>query len=154
MVEKFHNTENTKPLNILLVEDDGGDAKAVKRTFSEAKIANSIFRAEDGIEALEILRGENGHEKMPSPYMLLVDLNMPRMNGIEFVNELRKDPALKQSIVFILTTSKSAEDRAKAYNLNVAGYIVKETAGQDFLQLVDLIDSYWRLVELPAGERG
>jgi CheY-like chemotaxis protein len=140
---------HAKPLNIVLVEDDDGDAKAVQRAFAKAKIANPIVRAEDGMDALELLRGENGRTKPPSPYLLLVDLNMPRMNGIQFVRVLRADPQLKQSIVFILTTSKSEEDKASAYDLNVAGYIVKETAGQDFLRLVGMVDSFWRIVELP-----
>ncbi|WP_199899255.1 response regulator [Sneathiella glossodoripedis] len=149
MVEMMNEQNGTKPLNILLVEDDDGDAKAVKRTFTKARIANPIIRAIDGVEALELMRGENGHEKLRAPYLLLVDLNMPRMDGIEFVKELRKDPEFSKTVVFILTTSKNEEDKTKAYELNVAGYIVKETAGQDFLNLVDLVQSYWRIVELP-----
>jgi DNA-binding NarL/FixJ family response regulator len=86
---------------------------------------------------------------MPRPYFLLVDLNMPRMNGIQLVKALRDDANLHQSIVFILTTSKREEDKVAAYDLNVAGYIVKATAGQDFLNLVSLVDCYWRIVELP-----
>jgi CheY-like chemotaxis protein len=138
-----------KPLTILLVEDDDGDAKAVQRAFSKARIANSILRAVDGIEALEILQGAKGRGKPGSPYLLLVDINMPRMNGIQLVNALREDKELRHSVVFMLTTSKREEDRIAAYNLNVAGYIVKEKAGDDFLRLVDLIDGYWRIVELP-----
>lgn len=136
-------------VNILLVEDDDGDAKAVRRAFSKAKIANPILRAVDGIEALEMLRGENGREKLPKPNILLVDLNMPRMNGFQLVKALRADPELKRSIVFLLTTSKSEEDKAAAYDLNVAGYIIKQNAGVDFLNLVGMIDSYWRIVEMP-----
>ena len=138
-----------EPVNILLVEDDDGDAKAVKRAFLKAKIANPILRAEDGIEALEYMRGENGHETMKGPHLLLVDLNMPRMNGFQLVQAMREDPKLKRMIVFFLTTSKSEEDKAAAYDLNVAGYIVKQNAGIDFLNLVGMIDSYWRIVELP-----
>lgn len=137
-----------KSLNILLVDDDDGDAKAVQRAFQRAKIANPIVRAVDGVEALEILRGENGKTKPPSPCILLVDLNMPRMNGIEFVKALRADRGLRHSVVFILTTSKREEDIVAAYDLNVAGYIVKETAGLDFLNLVTLMDYYWRVVEM------
>ena len=137
-----------KSLNILLVDDDDGDAKAVQRAFQRAKIANPIVRAVDGVEALEILRGENGKAKSPSPCILLVDLNMPRMNGIEFVKALRADRGLRHSVVFILTTSKREEDIVAAYDLNVAGYIVKETAGLDFLNLVTLMDYYWRVVEM------
>ncbi|MFW8635332.1 response regulator [Cribrihabitans pelagius] len=143
------NDRQTAPLNILLVEDDDGDAKAVQRAFRSVRLANTIVRTVDGIEALELLRGQDPERKMPVPYILLVDINMPRMNGIELVQELRNDPDLKQSIIFILTTSKMEEDKAAAYNLNVTGYIVKETAGRDFLNLVDMIESYWRVVEVP-----
>src|SRR5258708_1754342 len=142
-------TANGRPLNILLVEDDDGDAKAVQRAFQKAKIANPILRAVDGMEALDMLRGANGKAKPPAPYMLLVDLNMPRMNGIQLVKALREDEALRHSVAFILTTSKREEDKIAAYDLNVAGYIVKATAGQDFLNLVHLVDHYWRIVELP-----
>jgi CheY-like chemotaxis protein len=142
-------TADGKPLNILLVEDDDGDAKALQRAFRSAKIANPMLRAVDGMEALEILRGTNGRDKPPFPLLLLVDLNMPRMNGLQFVQALRQDDALRQLVVFILTTSKREEDKMAAYNLNVAGYILKATAGQDFLNLVNLVDCYWRMVELP-----
>ena len=142
-------TQNGKPLNILLVEDDDGDAKAVQRAFHKAKIANPILRAVDGMDALDMLRGANGKEKPQDPLILLVDLNMPRMNGIQFVKALREDEKLRHSIAFILTTSKRDEDKVAAYDLNVAGYVVKATAGQDFLNLVSLLDCYWRIVEMP-----
>jgi CheY-like chemotaxis protein len=137
------------PLNILLVEDDDGDAKALQRAFKKAKIANPILRAVDGIEAIEMLKGTNGKKKAPSPILLLVDLNMPRMNGIQLLQALRKDEDLRHSMVFVLTTSKRDEDKTAAYDLNVAGYVVKATAGEDFLNLVNLVDLYWRVVELP-----
>jgi CheY-like chemotaxis protein len=140
---------NSKPLNILLVDDDDGDARAVTRAFEKAKIANPILRAVDGVEALEVLKGSNGKEKAPSPILLLVDISMPRMNGIEFIKALRADTKLHASIVFVLTTSKEDEDKVAAYALNVAGYIFKESAGHDFLHLIELMDCYWRVVELP-----
>ena len=139
---------NSKPLSILLVEDDDGDAKALQRAFHKAKIANPIMRAIDGIEALDILKGVNGKAKPASPYMLLIDLNMPRMSGIQLVQAIRQDEILRPAVVFILTTSKREEDMMAAYDLNVAGYIVKETAGHDFLNLVSLLDAYWRVVEM------
>jgi CheY-like chemotaxis protein len=142
-------TQSSKTLNILLVEDDDGDAKALQRAFQKAKIANTIVRAADGMEALDMLKGANGKEKMSPPYILLVDLNLPRMNGIQLVQALRKENDLRHSVVFILTTSKRDEDKLAAYDLNVAGYILKETAGQDFLNLVGLVDCYWRIVEMP-----
>lgn len=138
-----------KTLTILLVDDDDGDAKAVQRAFKNAKIANTILRAVDGLEALDMLRGTNSVKKIASPHILLVDLNMPRMNGIELIKTLREDPALKHTISFVLTTSIREEDKIASYDLNVAGYIVKATAGEDFLNLVGLIDHYWRIVEIP-----
>lgn len=136
-------------LKILMLEDDDGDAKAIERAFSKARIANPIIRAVDGVEGLEIIRGENGYDRIDPPFIILVDLKMPRMNGIDFIKELRENEDLKQSVVFVLSTSKSEEDKNKAYDLNVAGYIIKETAGRDFLNLVDLMGAYWRIVEMP-----
>jgi CheY-like chemotaxis protein len=141
----------SKPLNILLAEDDDGDAKAVQRAFRKALIPNPIMRAMDGVEALEVLRGENGKTRAPSRRILITDINMPRMNGLQLLRAIRQDAELRNSIVFILTTSKSEEDKAAAYEQNVAGYIVKATAGQDFLELVKLMDSYRCLVELPGS---
>jgi CheY-like chemotaxis protein len=146
--------EKSRPLrpadvHLLLVEDDDGDAKAIYRAFARAKISNPITRAIDGVEALEYLRGENGKPKLPRPYLMLVDMNMPRLSGIELVRTLRGDPELRDSVVFMLTTSKRDEDKLAAYDLNVAGYVVKETAGADFMSLVDLMDRYWRIVVLP-----
>ena len=142
-------TTDGRSLNILLVEDDDGDARAVQRAFQKAKIANLIVRAVDGVEALDILRGSNGKKKLPSPNLLLVDINMPRMNGIQLLKAIREDQGLRQTVTFVLTTSKRDEDKMAAYELNVAGYILKATAGQDFLNLVNLVDAYWRIVELP-----
>jgi len=99
------------PLTILLVEDDDGDARAVERAFVRAKIANPIKRVVDGVAALETLKGENGRTPLPFPFVMLVDLNMPRMNGIQLVETLRQDEKLRRSIVFMLTTSKRDEDK-------------------------------------------
>ncbi len=140
---------NLNPLNILLVEDDDGDAKAVQRAFQKAKIANPIQRAVDGMEALDILKGRNGHAPLPSPNIVITDLNMPRMSGIQLLTAVREDAELHRSIVFILTTSKRDEDRFAGYDHNVAGYILKATAGHDFLNLISLMDCYWRIVEMP-----
>ena len=140
-----------KPATIFLVEDDDVDAKAVQRSFVKAKIQNPVVRAVDGLEALEILKGTSEKPKLEHPYLLLVDINMPRLNGIELIEALRSDEALRSAVVFVLTTSKRDEDRMAAYNLNVAGYIVKQNAGEDFLKLVDLLSSYCSVIELPLG---
>ncbi|MGJ5180145.1 response regulator [Bradyrhizobium oligotrophicum] len=142
-------TERARELTILVVDDDDGDARSVQRAFKSARIINPLQRACDGADALDILRGTNGRTRLKSPYLLLVDINMPRMNGIELVRELRLDSNLNRSVVFILTTSSRDEDMVASYDLNVAGYILKERVGEDFQRLVDLMQVYWRIVELP-----
>ena len=120
-----------------------------RSTFGAAKIVNPLVRAVDGVDALDILRGTNGRTKIAAPYLLLVDLNMPRMNGIELVQALRRDPEFHSCIVFMLTTSIRDEDKVAAYDGNVAGYILKERVGHDFQKLVEMVRGYWRIVELP-----
>jgi CheY-like chemotaxis protein len=137
-------------INIFLVEDDEVDVMAVKRALKELKIANPFFRATDGIDALEMLRGENGKEKLPHPFIILLDLNMPRMGGLEFLVELRKDPALRASVVFVMTTSAAEEDRVRAYNKCIAGYLLKHSTAHSFLDTVTMLDHYWRVIEFPG----
>jgi CheY-like chemotaxis protein len=136
---------------LLHVEDDDLCIMGLVRAFKKAKIANPISFAHDGIDALEMLRGTNGRERLPRPYLILLDLNMPRMDGVEFLKELRKDEDLKKSIVFIMTTSGADEDKVEAYNLGVAGYILKTNPANAFLEATALLDTYWRVVEFPAG---
>jgi len=136
-------------VNIFLVEDDEVDAMSVKRALTELKIANPLFRARDGIEALEMLRGVNGMKQLPRPYVILLDLNMPRMSGLEFLDELRKDADLKRSIVFVMTTSATEEDRVRAYNKCIAGYVLKHSAAHTFLDAVTMLEHYWRVIEFP-----
>lgn len=140
---------STEQVNVLLVEDDEIDVEAVRRAFHERRILNPITIARDGIEALEILRGENGKEPIASPFLILLDINMPRMNGFEFLDVLRADEDLCKSVVFVLTTSTDDEDKMRAYAKHVAGYIVKSKAGAGFLDAVSMLDHYWRVVELP-----
>lgn len=138
-----------RTVHVLLVEDNEVDREAVRRAFRTHRIANPIYDARDGVEALEMLRGSNGRRALPRPYLILLDINMPRMNGIELLHEIRSDDVLHDSIVFVLTTSKSDEDKTAAYASNVAGYIVKSDVGAGFLRLVELLEHYWRIVELP-----
>lgn len=134
-------------VNILIVEDDEIDAESLKRLFDKNGIKNPVYRAANGVEALEIMRGENNRSKVPKPYVVLLDINMPLMNGIEMLKELRNDEQLKDSIVFILTTSPRDEDKNISYQLNVAGYFLK----QDIKELVNLLSLYWQLNEFPEG---
>ena len=136
-------------VNLLLVDDDEVDVQGLKRAFTKSRIANPITVARDGLEALEVLRGENGHAKMPKPHLILLDLNMPRMNGLEFLAAIRADEDLKSAVVFMITTSKAEEDKARAYGQNVAGYIVKKDPANTFLQAVSMLEHYWKIVEFP-----
>ncbi len=139
----------TPTVNLLLVEDDEVDVQGLKRAFMKSRIGNPIAVARDGIEALEILRGENGRDKLPKPHLVLLDLNMPRMNGIEFLEVIRADEDLKNTVVFMITTSKADEDKARAYGHNVAGYIVKQDPANTFMEAVSLLEHYWKIVEFP-----
>jgi len=136
-------------VNLLLVDDDEIDVQGLKRAFAKSRIANPITVARDGIEALEFLRWENGRPKLSKPYLILLDLNMPRMNGLEFLEAIRADEDLKRSVVFMITTSKAEEDKARAYAQNVAGYIVKQDPANTFMQAVALMEHYWKIVEFP-----
>lgn len=141
---RFERSEgpSAKPVQILLVDDDEVDIMAVKRAINTNKIDNPLWVARDGIEALAMLRGE-GVPAVPEPCMILLDLNMPRMNGIEFLRELRRDPEHRQAVVFVLTTSANEQDKAAAYEESVAGYIIKGKAGHDFSRMIKLLDAYW-----------
>lgn len=140
--------EQYQKVNILLVEDDDIDAMAMNRALKKHKIANPFYRAKDGVEALEMLK--EAECKLQRPFIILLDINMPRMNGIEFLQQLRQDNELQDSPVFVLTTSNADEDKVAAFKLNVTGYIVKNKASEGFSNVVELLNSYWRLVELPA----
>ena len=137
-------------VQLLHVEDDDLCLMGLNRAFKAAKIANPVKFAHDGIEALDMLRGTNGRPRLPRPFLVLLDLNMPRMDGIEFLKELRKDEELKKTIVFIMTTSDADEDKVKAYNLGVAGYILKSNPANAFLEAAALLETYCRVVEFPA----
>lgn len=133
-------------VSILLVEDDDIDAKAVERGFNKLKLANPLIRTKNGLEALELLRSPGGVQR---PYVILLDLNMPIMGGIEFLQNIRKDDNLKNAIIFVLTTSSADEDLVAAYNENIAGYIVKSDVKGGFDKVINLLDCYWRVVMLP-----
>lgn len=139
-----------KAINILLVEDDEVDVMNVKRAFKKNKIANPLYIASNGLEALEMLRGEEGSMSVMPPRrrLILLDLNMPKMNGLEFLHELRADPKLKITPVIVLTTSDEDRDRVEAYNMNVAGYILKPVTFSKFAEVMATLNKYWTLCEL------
>lgn len=136
-------------VTIFLLEDDNIHAISIEKAFRKSKIKNPIIRAKDGVEGLEMLRGQHPEHHVKQPFIMLIDINMPRMDGIEFLREVRTDPQLRSSIAFILTTSKRDQDKLAAYDLFVAGYMVKENAGKDFLRLIGMVDFFWRIVDFP-----
>ena len=139
-----------QPVTILLVDDDKVDVMAVKRALRHLNIDNPVQVAQNGLEALEWLRGENGRPKLDSPHLVLLDLNMPRMGGLEFLAEIRADSALHRTLVFVMSTSAAEEDRCRAYDQNIAGYIIKQRFGQSFLDALNMLQNYWRVVAFPA----
>lgn len=120
-------------INIILVEDDEVDVMNVKRAFKKVKITNPVYLASNGIEALSMLRGP---AVPPERRLILLDLNMPKMGGIEFLQELRSDPILKTTPVVVMTASNLDRDRVEAYNLNVAGYILKPVTFSKFVEMM------------------
>ncbi|MEK7850983.1 MAG: response regulator [Deltaproteobacteria bacterium] len=136
---------------ILLVEDDQVDVMTVQRAFKKNKIINPLSVCSNGEEALKYLRHEGAYsssDKSPRPGIILLDLNMPVMNGIEFMKVVKSDEDLKRIPVIVLTTSKEEEDRVESFKLSVAGYIIKPVEFEKFVEAVRLIELYWTLSEL------
>ncbi len=137
-------------IHILLVEDDEIDTEALVRAFRHQHIINPLHCVQNGLEALQVLRGEKGYSCLPYPYIILTDINMPQMNGHELLRALRADSLLKLSVVFVLTSSQLDEDIMEAYGLQVAGYFVKDTMGSDFGEVIQLLNLYQNSIQLPA----
>jgi CheY-like chemotaxis protein len=133
---------------ILLVEDDNIDVMTVRRAFKDLKVTNQLVHVVNGEEALQYLRNENDKK----PCVILLDLNMPKMNGIEFLQVRGEDEELKKIPVVALTTSKEAPDIDESFKLGVAGYIVKPVGYKNFVEAIRTINLYWTLSELPEGE--
>ncbi len=137
---------NSKP--ILLVEDDEVDTMTVQRAFKDLKVTNELVHRINGEEALKYLRAEDSQ----MPCVVLLDLNMPKMNGVEFLKIAKNDKKLKKVPVVVLTTSKEEHDIVESFELSVAGYIVKPVDYKRFVEAIRAIDLYWTLSELPANE--
>ncbi len=142
-------TDPSKLLHILLVDDDEVDVMNVQRAFKKNNILNPLYIATNGLEALALLRGEAGQTIPSARRLILLDLNMPKMNGLEFLRAVREDPALRPLTVIVLTTSDDDRDKVEAYNLNVAGYILKPVTFGAFVEAMATLNKYWALNELP-----
>lgn len=130
---------------ILLLEDDTVDVMTVKRAIIDLNIVNKLYVGSNGEEGLEILRDE----KVEKPCIIFLDINMPKMNGIEFLRKLRTDEALKHIPVIMMTTSKEEQDKLETFKLGIAGYMLKPVDYIKFVEIVKTIDFYWTLSEMP-----
>lgn len=143
------NTVNARPVKFLIVDDDQVSVMGIKRVLKRQRILNPVVVAKDGKHALDILRGDCGEDKLVSPYLVTLDLNMPRMNGFEFLEAVRQDPRLHRVVVFVLSTSDAPTDVAAAYESNIAGYIVKDALGESLPKALRMINAYSEIVQLP-----
>jgi CheY-like chemotaxis protein len=136
-------------IHVLLVEDDEIDCEAVTRAFTKHRMINPVVCVNNGHEALQTLRGENGYSPLPRPYIIFTDINMPQMNGIELLRSLRSDSLLKRSVVFVLTSSEREEDILSAYDLQIAGYFAKGGVGVDLCEMVNVLNLYQASIYMP-----
>ena len=136
--------------DILVVEDDDVQAEAVVRSLRKAGVDASIVVTPEGWEALSVLRGTHSRHRIRRPYLVLLDLNLPRLGGMDFLREVRADPLLNDTVVFVLTTSADERDCKRAYEEHVAGYMVKSEVGPQFTRMVEMLRPYLAVVRLPS----
>lgn len=136
-------------VKFLIVDDDAVCVMSIKRTFKKLGIQNPLFTAVDGYDALELLRGDRDEEQIVRPYVVLLDLNMPRMGGLEFLRNIREDPHLRRIIIFVMTTSDAPRDITAAYDRNIAGYVMKDNAYHSFSEALAMIENYTNLIIFP-----
>jgi CheY-like chemotaxis protein len=140
---------NEERLDVLVVDDDDITSETVERALRKVEGCYRVVAASDGADALRVLRGETTRQ-VRKPFVVLLDLNMPTMNGFEFLEQLRNDRRLRDSVVFVLTTSDSDADRSRAYHELIAGYMVKSSVGAQFSKLSTMLREYSAAVRLPA----
>jgi CheY-like chemotaxis protein len=144
-----------KPFVVLLAEDDEHDIVATKRAWKKHNIVNALYIVNDGEECLDFLHQRGKYSEpgtAPRPGILLLDIKMPKMDGLAVLEHIRKDKKLCHLPVIILTTSKAEEDRLRGYDLGVNAYIVKPVGFENFSDAVRAINVFWQLVELPGGD--
>lgn len=141
---------DTRPIEILLVEDNPGDVRLTLEAFKEGKVSNRLHVAKDGVEALAFLRHESPFTSAPRPDIILLDLNLPKKDGREVLSEIKIDAQLRRIPVVILTTSKAEQDIMNTYNLHANCYITKPVDLEQFMKVVQSIENFWlTVVKLP-----
>ena len=145
-------SQDRKTVDILLVEDNEGDANLAREALSEAKVENNLFWVEDGEEAIRFLRQEGDHAASPRPDVILLDLNLPKKDGREVLAEVKANEDWKRIPVVVLTASEAEADIIKSYNLHANCYITKPLDLEQFMKVVKAIEGFWfRIVKLPGG---
>lgn len=148
----MRNGEGSRPIEILLVEDNLGDIRLTEEALREAKVWNRINKVEDGIEALAFLRKQGNYTSVPRPDLILLDLNLPKKDGREVLGEIKEDPNLRRIPVVVLTTSKAEEDIIQSYDLHVNSYVTKSVDFNKFLNIIRSIEDFWlSVVKLPPS---
>jgi chemotaxis family two-component system response regulator Rcp1 len=143
----------TRPIQILLVEDSPSDAKLTLSALKLAKVANELHHVEDGVQAMEFLRRQGKYEKSPRPDLILLDLNLPRKDGREVLKEMKEDPEYSNIPVIVLTTSNAEKDILQSYQLHCNCYVTKPVNFDRFLECVRSIEHFWlSVVVLPTKE--
>ncbi len=147
---KRENSENGRSINILLVEDNPGDVRLTEEALKEGKVNNSLSVARDGAEALAFLHKEGEFKGKPTPDLILLDLNLPKLNGPEVLQRIKDEPDLKRIPVVVLTTSTAEQDVLKSYDLNANCFITKPVDLDQFFKVIRTIDEFWlNVVRLP-----
>ena len=145
--------ENLSVVDVLLVEDDPGDVLLIREAFEYNKVHNSLHVVSDGVEALDFLHRRNGHADAPRPDLVLLDLNLPRKDGREVLEEVKADPSLRTIPIVVLTTSEAEEDILRSYDLHANAYVTKPVDFDRFIEVVRLIDDFFvTVVKLPQRD--
>ena len=148
----MHDVISTRSIDILLVEDNPGDARLTIEAMREGKLQNRLHHAKDGVEAMAFLKREGEHKNAPLPDLMLLDLNLPRKDGREVLAEMKQDPRLRLIPVVVLTTSEADRDILKSYELHANCYITKPVDLDKFIEIVRAIESFWlTVVTLPSA---
>ena len=148
----MRSTGEAGPIDILLVEDNPGDVRLTQEVMKDAKVRNHLNVAADGVEAMAFLRREGRHAEAPRPDLVLLDLNLPKKDGREVLEESKQDPGLQNIPVVILTTTQAEEDVLRSYQLHANAYVTKPVDLERFLEVVRSIESFWlEIVRLPGA---
>ncbi len=147
--------DNTEPIEILLIEDNPGDARLAVEALKDSKVSNNLYHVRDGVEAMQFLHRQGEYADAPHPDLILLDLNLPRKDGREVLADIKEDPELRLVPVVVLTTSEAERDLVRTYDLHANAYVVKPIDLNRFIEVVQAIEDFWfAIVKLPPKVQG